>query len=500
MKKIVECIPNFSEGRNKKKVAEIIAAIKSVNGVFLLDQESDLSHNRSVITFAGEPSAVLKAAFRGVKKAAELIDMEKHRGQHPRMGATDVLPLVPLKGVSEKECIKYAHKLGEHIGRELNIPVYLYEKAAKKPWCKNLADVRQGEYEGIKKEIGKNLQRKPDFGPSKLGKAGATAIGVRAPLIAYNINLASKNLSVAKAIAKKIRFKDGGFPCVKALGFELADRGIIQVSMNLTDYKVTGIDTVFKAIQKECKKYNIKILESEIVGLIPEEALINIAINHLKLRNFSEKQILEKILAEKILATNQRSKTQQLAANHQSLKNFLDELASKKPVPGGGSVSALAGALAAALCSMVANLTLANKKYSKVHKNIAKVLKETEKLRQQLYELIEEDTKAYQKVVEAYKTSNANKNSSHLVQQALKKAALTPLKIAQTAAQLLKPLKTLAKEGNKNAISDCGVAKHLIEAAVKGAILNIKINLKYIEDKKFVADTRKKLNFGSVQN
>lgn len=297
MQKIIECVPNFSEGRNLKKIAAIVATIKSVPGILLLNQTSDSSHNRSVITFAGPPEAVIKAAFLATKKAAELIDMDKHSGVHPRLGATDVLPLIPLKGVSMKECVRYAFKLGKHIGGELKIPVYMYEKAALRIDRKNLADVRRGEYEKLKKEIEKNPKRKPDFGPNKLGKAGATAVGARLPLIAFNVNLASKNLGIAKTIAKKIRFKDGGFPYVKALGLRLTKPNCIQVSMNLTNYKKTSMDKVFKKIEQLAKKLGVKILESEIIGLIPHSALIKNAKKHWKIKNFSQSKILEKALS-----------------------------------------------------------------------------------------------------------------------------------------------------------------------------------------------------------
>lgn len=296
MQKIIECVPNFSEGKNLKKIAAIVAAIKSVPGIALLDQTSDDSHNRSVITFAGEPESVIKAAFLAVKKAAALIDMDKHSGVHPRLGATDVLPLIPLKGVSIKECVRYALKLGKRIGEELKIPVYMYEKAAKRADRKNLADVRRGEYEELKKEIEKNPQRKPDFGPSKLGKAGATAVGARLPLIAFNVNLASKNLQIAKEIAKKIRFKDSGFSYVKAIGLELKNPNCVQVSINFTNYKKTPVNKVFQKIAQLAKKYGVKILESEIIGLIPRAALIKDAKKHWKIKNFSKDKILEEAL------------------------------------------------------------------------------------------------------------------------------------------------------------------------------------------------------------
>ena len=300
MNKIIECIANFSEGRDQKKIAAIVKAITNVPKIILLGHESDANHNRAVISFAGAPDAVVEAAFQACKKAAQLINLDKHKGEHPRIGAMDVCPLVPIKGLSFEECIKYANKLGERIGKELKIPIYLYGKAAKNPKRINLANVRKGEYEGLKLEITSNPERKPDFGPSKMLQAGASAIGVRKALIAYNVNLKSNNLNIAKAIAKKIRFKDGGFPHVKALGFELKDKGIVQVSMNLTDYKVTSMLTIFNAIKKECLKYNIEILESEIIGLVPQDALPKNAKEKLKISNFSTKQILEEKLKEEL--------------------------------------------------------------------------------------------------------------------------------------------------------------------------------------------------------
>lgn len=472
MKKIIECIPNFSEGRDKKKIQAILNSITAVPGAILLDYESDSSHNRSVVTFAGEPKPVIEAAFQAVKKAAEIIDLDKHKGEHPRMGATDVCPLVPLSGLTEEECVKYAEELGSRIAEELDIPVYLYEKAAKRPERKNLADIRKGEYEEIKKEIAVNPDRAPDFGPKKLGKAGAIAIGVRGPLIAFNVNLESKNLQIAKDIAKKIRFKDGGFKCVKAMGFKLENKNTVQVSMNLTNYKITNIQTVFKAIKKEAKKHGVKILESEIIGLVPQKALIKAVKSLLKIAEFKNDQILEIILQKK---TDQ---------NREYLDEFIDKISSKNPFPGGGSVAALASSLAAALSLMVANLTLANKKYESAHADIKKVLTKLQQQSSRLYQLIYEDSKAYKMVRVAIK----NKRK---IQEAFKKAAKIPFETAQTAIEILDPLLILAKKGNPNAISDCGVALYMTESAVKGAILNIRINLKEITDKKFIEEMEK---------
>lgn len=296
MQKILECIPNFSEGRNQKTIDEILKSIRKIPQVKVLNYTSDIDHNRSVITFAGEPNAVTEAAFQGCKKAAELIDLDKHKGVHPRMGATDVIPFVPIKGIRQKEAIKLARNLAERIATELQIPIYLYEKCATRPERKNLANVRNIGYEKIKAEIGKNPDRDPDFGPKKLGKAGATAVGVRFPLIALNVNLNTNDLKIAQLIAKKIREKDGGLPKVKALAFELKHLGIVQVSMNLVDYRVTSPYKAFIAIKKEAAKHDVEILESELIGLIPTKALPKNPEKSLKLK-ISKNQILENTIA-----------------------------------------------------------------------------------------------------------------------------------------------------------------------------------------------------------
>ncbi|MFA6917483.1 MAG: glutamate formimidoyltransferase [Candidatus Gracilibacteria bacterium] len=282
MQKVLECVPNFSTG-NPKKLASVIKSIEKIRGVKILDFTGDKDHNRSVITFIGEPEKVVTAAFEAAKTASRLIDLTKHKGVHPRIGATDVMPLIPLKNITEKEAVKYSKKLGEKIAKELKIPVYFYEKSATTPKRKNLADVRNIGYEQLKKEISKNKERFPDLGPKKLGKAGAIAIGVRDILIAFNINLKTNNLEIAKKIAAKIREKSGGLKYVKALGLMLKTRNIAQISMNLTNYKKTGISKVFKAVQKEAKKHNVEILESEIIGMIPKDAFKNTAPKKLKL-------------------------------------------------------------------------------------------------------------------------------------------------------------------------------------------------------------------------
>lgn len=297
MPQIVECVPNFSEGRRPEVLDEIVAAML-VPGVMLLDREMDASHNRAVVTIAGAPDAVSEAAFRGCARAAQLIDLDTHRGEHPRMGATDVIPFVPIREISMDECVALARRLGERIGSELQIPVYLYERAARRPERRDLAAVRRGEYEGIREEIETNPDRAPDFGPAHLGKAGAVAVGARPFLIAYNVNLDTNDLGIAKDIARVTREKGGGLPSVKALGFALEDKGIVQVSMNLTDFNVTGMLAAFRHVKAEADKRGVRVLGSELVGLVPMEALAQVASQALELDGFSSSQVVEVKLAQ----------------------------------------------------------------------------------------------------------------------------------------------------------------------------------------------------------
>ena len=296
MKRIVECVPNFSEGRRKDIVGQIVGALASVGGVRVLDVQSDADHNRSVVTMVGEPEAVEEAVFRGIERAARLIDMDQHQGGHPRMGATDVVPFVPVAGVTMADCVEMARRLGERVGRELAIPVYLYEEAASRPERRNLADVRRGEYEGLKMEIETDPHRAPDFGPARVGKAGATTIGARPPLVAFNVYLNTDDVAIAKAIARAVRHSSGGLRYVKALG--LLVEGRAQVSMNLTDHRQTPIHRVVEMIRREAAHYGVTIVSSEVVGLIPNEALLDAARFYLQLDGFSSDQILENRLAE----------------------------------------------------------------------------------------------------------------------------------------------------------------------------------------------------------
>ncbi len=293
MAKVVECIPNISEGRRLDVVEEIVGEVKKVPGVTLLDYSSNADHNRTVITFIGEPEGVLEAAWRLIVKAADKIDLGRHQGEHPRMGATDVCPFVPVREVTMDECVELARKLGERVGQELNIPVYLYERAATRPERRNLAEVRRGQYEGIKESIN-TPERKPDYGPSVMGKAGAIAIGARPPLVAFNINLGTTNLDIAKAIAKGIRGSSGGFVNIKALGVELAAQGMVQISMNMVDTQATPLYRAMEYIKAEAAHYGVPVIGSEIVGLVPLDSMLDVASYYLKLGDFSYEQILEK--------------------------------------------------------------------------------------------------------------------------------------------------------------------------------------------------------------
>jgi glutamate formiminotransferase/formiminotetrahydrofolate cyclodeaminase len=470
MAELIECVPNFSEGRNKSVVTAITAEISRDRSIRLLDQEMNADHNRSVVTFVGEPEAVLEAAIRGVRKAAELIDLRQHRGEHPRMGATDVLPFVPVGSSKIDRCVELARRAGERIGSELGIPVYLYEAAATRPSRQNLADVRRGEYEGIAKELGTNPERDPDFGPRAIhATAGAIAVGARLPLLAFNVNLGTKDVEIAKRIAKAIRFQTGGLRYVKALGFELHERGIAQVSMNLVNTWGTPVHRVFALIREEAERYGVPIVGSEIVGLVCQDALIDVAEHGLRLENFSREQILENRLAG------------HLGAAEQAVPEFLDDVASSAPTPGGGSVAALAGSLASALATMVARLTIGKKRYAEHDERMRAVEKEGDALRRELFDLVAEDAKAYDGFVAASKLSQRTPEETATRDKALvsaaRNAAAVPLRTAEACVRALELAAAVAEVGNANAVSDAGVAGWLARGGAEGAALNVAINL-----------------------
>ena len=298
MARLVQCVPNFSEGKNKEVVEKIVDEIRKIDGIKLLDYSMDKDHNRSVVTFVGEPEKVVEAAFNSCKVASELIDMSKHKGGHPRMGATDVIPLIPISDVTVEECIEYSKSLAKRIGEELNIPVFLYEKSASNKERENLSDIRRGQYEGMAEKL-KDERWKPDYGPDKLNiKAGVTAVGVRPPLIAFNVNLGTDNIEIAKKIATAVRARTGGFAYCKAIGLEIKERGIVQVSMNMVDYTKTPLFRVFDAIEREARRYGVSVIGSEIIGLVPMQALVDVADYYLRLEDFTSEQVLEKRIFE----------------------------------------------------------------------------------------------------------------------------------------------------------------------------------------------------------
>jgi glutamate formiminotransferase / formiminotetrahydrofolate cyclodeaminase len=471
---LVECIPNFSEARRPEVVEAILAAITGVEEISLLNHSSDNYHNRSVITFAGPPAPVEEAAFRAIRKAAELINLDQHSGSHPRVGATDVVPFVPISGISMEDCVQMARRLGKRVGMELNIPVYLYEEAATRPERVNLENIRRGQYEGLKTEIETNPERQPDFGPARLGTAGATVIGARHPLIAYNVYLASDDVNIAKAIAKKIRQSSGGLPAVKALGMLVEGRA--QVSMNLTNFRQTSIRQVVEAIRGEAKILGTKIHHCELIGLIPQEALIDSAVGYLQLDGFQPGQILERQLTET---------TAQYATV--SSGTFLDALAAATPTPGGGSAAAQAGAMGAALVAMVARLTIGRKKYAEVEAQMNEILNQAERLRRDLTQAVEEDSAAFSGVLAAFKLPHESEEQQAqrhaAIEQASLHAAQVPLAVAQKAVTVMALAERCATLGNLNAISDAASAAALAQAALTSAGYNVHININGLSDK-----------------
>ena len=475
---IIECIANFSEGRDETKIQAIASAIQSAD-VMLLDIKPDADHNRTVISFAGAPAKIEEAAFLGIQKAADLIDMDVHTGEHPRLGATDVVPFVPIQGVSMADCVAMANRVGERVGNELQIPVYLYEQAAKTPERENLAKVRKGQYEALKADMGKDPKWTPDYGPAKVGKAGGVVIGAREALVAYNVYLNTDDVEIAKSIGKAVRHSSGGLRFVKGMGI-LVD-GKAQVSMNLTNFNKTPVYRVVEMIRREAQRYGVQIQSSELIGLIPQKAMVDAAVWYLQLDDFDEQQILEQKLA------SASSTDKNLLVD----RGFLDALASSAPTPGGGSAAAYNAAMAAALVAMVANLTIGRKKYAEVEGEIVEVLKQADTIRLSMMQAVEADAAAYQKVMEAYKLpkeSDAEKTArSEAIQTATLVAAQVPLSVAQTCASLLPLACEVAEKGNANAITDAASALTFANAAMTAALLNVEINLSGLKDEAFIA-------------
>ncbi len=476
---LIECIPNFSEARRPEVIDQIVAAITSVEGARLLDRSSDLDHNRTVLTYAGPPDAMEEAAFRAIKTASELIDLNHHTGEHPRIGATDVCPFVPISGITMEECILMAKRLGERVGRELQIPVYLYEFAATRPERTNLENIRRGQYEGLKSEIESNPERKPDYGPAKLGTAGATVIGARNPLIAFNVYLTTAEVDIAKKIAKAIRQSSGGMRYVKSLG--LLVEGRAQVSINLTNFRESPIGRVVEMIRREAQRYGVGIHHSELVGLIPQDALIDAAVWYTQLDQFSRDQILEARLYQ--TTTPQSDESQ--PAN--STIPFLDDVAAATAAPGGGSVAAYAGALGAALVEMVSGLTIGKKKYADVEAEMQAIRSQALILRKELTNAVEDDSAAFEALMGTFKlpkeTEEQQKARKAAIHMATLNAAHVPLHTVQSAVKVMELAAKCAKDGNLNAISDAMSGASMARAALTAAGYNVRINLNSLEDK-----------------
>jgi len=472
--KLVECVPNFSEGRRPEIVDAIRDAIAAAPSVHILDVSSDASHNRSVITFVASVEHAANAAYAGIAKARDLIDLTVHHGEHPRLGATDVVPFIPLEGATMDDCIALAKNLGDRVGRELQIPVYLYERAATRPDRENLADIRRGEFEGLRSEIGTNPARNPDFGPQQIHPtAGAVVIGARPFLVAYNVYLGpASNLAVAKEVAKAVRGSSGGLRYVKGLGLEVD--GQAQVSMNLVDIEKTPLYRAFEMVKMEAEARGVSPTWSEVVGLVPERALFETAARHVQLRDFSPELVLER-------------KVRRAVSGGVSLSGFVSSVASSTPTPGGGSVSAHVGALAAALAQMVAGLTVGRKKYAAVDAEMKQVGLDAADLGNQLSALVEADAQAYTAVSNAYKLpkepDDAAVRRSEAITEALLGASRVPLDTARACARVAELAAAVAAKGNTNAVSDAGVAALLAEAACRGAAYNVRINVAALEDK-----------------
>jgi glutamate formiminotransferase/formiminotetrahydrofolate cyclodeaminase len=472
MPPLVECVPNFSEGKDQAVIEALRVAIVGVPGTQLLDVQTDASHNRSVFTIVAPPATAVDAVFAGMRVAAERIDLTKHSGEHPRMGATDVVPFVPVEGVTMEDCVALARTLGERVGKELEIPVFLYARAATRPERVLLPEVRKGEFEGMR---GRVLD--PDFGPNRVHPtAGATAIGARPFLVAFNVYLDTQDITIAKEIAKQIRTSSGGLPGVQASGF-IVD-GLAQVSMNLLDIDITSPAVVFNAVKHRAEKRGVGVQKSEIVGLLPERALIGAAETALQLAD-ARAHVLE----TKIRGRRSTDAPSPKARGGPSLDGWIDTLAAATPTPGGGSAAALAGTLAAALVAMVARLTVGRKAYAAVEAQARAIVDEAEQLRGELRRLVDEDAASYEGVTRAYKIPKDDPGRPQAIDDALLAAARPPAEVVKRARRLLALAQTIEQIGNKNAVSDARVAGMLAKTAIDGASENVNANLSGMSDR-----------------
>jgi glutamate formiminotransferase/formiminotetrahydrofolate cyclodeaminase len=522
-KKIIECVPNFSEGRDMSVIKQITDVIESVEGVMLLDVDPGRDTNRSVVTFVGSPEAVSEAAFLAVKKASEVIDMTKHKGAHPRMGATDVLPFIPVSGITMEEAATIAHRVAERISLELGIPVYCYENAALNEKRRNLASCREGEYEGLKNKLA-DPEWKPDFGPAAFNKrSGATAVGARDFLVAYNINLNTTSTRRANAIAFDIREKGrnikndkgeeisvpGTLKKVKAIGWYIEEYGIAQISMNLTDISVTPVHVAFDEVCRKAEERGVRVTGSELVGLIPLKAmldagryflekqkrstgvsdseLIKIATKSLGLNDLHQ-FVPEKKIIEYVMKKNDSRKR----LIDMSLSDFMEETASESPAPGGGSVSAYIGAMGVALGTMVANLSSHKKGWDDRWKVFSDWAVRGKEIQEKLLALVDEDTEAFNKIIEAYRlpksTEEEKRVRNEAVQAAIKHAIMVPFKVMETAFQGFDLIREMVEKGNPNSVSDAAVGALALRTCIRGAFLNVKINAKTLHDINFAKE------------
>jgi glutamate formiminotransferase / formiminotetrahydrofolate cyclodeaminase len=484
---LVECVPNFSEGRDAAKVDAIVAAMK-MDGVYLLDREMDADHNRCVITLVGEREAIQEAAIRGVGKAAELIDLNTHKGAHPRMGAADVIPFIPIDGVTLEDCVAMARHVGAEIFKRFGVPVYLYEAAATRPERQNLESIRKGQFEGIRDDIATNPARMPDFGEARVhATAGATVVGARKALIAYNVFLNTADVDIAKKIAKAVRFSTGGLRFVKGAGFLV--RGMAQVSMNLTDFEQTPIHRVFEFVKREAARYGVVPVSSEIVGLIPKLALEQAAEWFLQVENFDSSLVLENRLAGVM------GGKMAVGGLRAGVEPFIEQLAAPTATPGGGSAAAASGAMAAGLAAMVASMSRGKKAYAQYEPQLSGAVARLAGLREELKAAIDADAASYNAVMKAYKAAKESSDGAAIVNAALREAASVPLLVAERAAEVAAIAAGLGAISSPMMKSDLTTSMALAGAAMKGALANVEINLDSIEaasaeDEAFVKRTR----------
>jgi glutamate formiminotransferase / formiminotetrahydrofolate cyclodeaminase len=491
---LVECVPNFSEGRDPAKVDAIVEAMK-IPGVYLLDREMDSDHNRCVITLVGEREAIQEAAIRGVGKASELIDLTKHQGAHPRMGAADVVPFIPIDGVTIDDCVAMARHVAAEISKRFQIPVYLYEAAAVTPERQNLENIRRGQFEGIRADIATNPARKPDFGECRVHPtAGATVVGARKALVAYNVFLNTPDVDIAKKIAKAVRFSSGGLRFVKGAGFLV--RGMAQVSMNLTDFEQTPVHRVFEFVKREAARYGVIPVSSEIVGLIPKKALEQAAEWFLQVENFDSSLILENRLSA-MMSGKVMSGKMAVGGLRAGVEPFIEQLAAPTATPGGGSAAAACGAMAAGLASMVASMSRGKKAYLQYESQLSEAIARLTSLREELKSAIDADAESYNVVMKAYKSAKESPDGAAAIGAALEQATSVPLGVAEKVVELAKIAATLSPITNPNMKSDLITAVALAKAALEGALANVEINLDSLKkdspkDEAFVNETRKR--------